>query len=1187
MPKVNRRSARPRLEILEDRLAPAAFHVDHLADDLVGAGNTGSLRYCIEQANASPGASTIEIQSSGIIHLADSLHIRNSVTIIADAVSSVTLQGTLGTTSPAFRLLDIQGTAGSPIAVTLQHLGLINGDAGTGDGGAIESRYCDLTLTSCYFNNNTAANGGAVDVKDGSLVLQNGIVYGDNVTGNGGGISVSHATAWINHIYFLENGADASVSGPTSSGGAIFAGTGSSVTVTAAYFVGNVDTFGGGIGIYQASVVVTGCEILENVAYAGGGGIYADQAVSLTVINSSIDSCAARDGAGIFIEGGATDTAVTLTNSTVSFNSASHNAGGIDIDSTLGHIAVDLEACTIVYNGASGYAALVGGVYASSSGSGSTTIEYQDTLYFSNAAYGGGNLGVSDPQADRLVSLGHNLSNDGTGIIPGVNGDIKASPNIGPIGSFGGPLAGYYYLTPPQTVPILDGPGATGGVLLADAPNDERGIARPSSPSIGAAQYAEGVAQPGDGQTAPAYGAFAQPIGFRLTDNGHPVIYFDVVFTVTSGGATFAGGASTVTVQTDSTGLAEAMLTPGFFVGPVTVTAHVIGHGGSYAIYFYTLTDYTYHLTVAHVYDPPPTLTSLTTSKPTVLLGESFSLTGGFTAPPIVEATNIFVAHTVVITWGDGRTTSIDLAAQVYTFSATHAYTSGLPASSLATLPIGVKIEDTLIQTDFTPTSIKVQNVSPTLVIDTSDQFFNTASTFTRAGRFTDPDTDNTFALTVDYGDRTGVQTLAYDPETRAFGLAHDYSLEGSYSIIIKVKDGRDGDDLKSFDVDLLLPGVPTETAIKAKAKPGSTVTASEPGVTASLFHAVSKDDNGRLDASLLLAVVPPGVANGLDSSIALSGKTVSTAYDVRALNVGLLDRATVVFHYLSDNTNAPSLTYFDRASGQQKPVDPRFFVVDTTARTIALTLESSSTPSLLDLTGTVFTIAVPVVLDLPRISPPAQADPIVLAGAKQEPAAAADSPLVAIASGNGGVSVAVQVAGRVALAAADAVFSTGVVVATPPGVTQAMLSIARALLELPAVPESLITLPGPILTPGSAESPYAPEAPTPAQEMTPPAEVEASEQVGARDEVFVRLAGRPLEVSLPEAEGSWPGLTLAALAIFGGCALTAEASGAGTIPASSPSDSRRSAARPARRRGEGWNVRLPGRLSGPSEPLP
>src|SRR5262245_30978657 len=47
---------RPHVEALEDRLAPAAYHVTSLLDD----GSAGTLRAAINQANANPGADTID-----------------------------------------------------------------------------------------------------------------------------------------------------------------------------------------------------------------------------------------------------------------------------------------------------------------------------------------------------------------------------------------------------------------------------------------------------------------------------------------------------------------------------------------------------------------------------------------------------------------------------------------------------------------------------------------------------------------------------------------------------------------------------------------------------------------------------------------------------------------------------------------------------------------------------------------------------------------------------------------------------------------------------------------------------------------------------------------------------------------------------------------------------------------------
>ena len=53
-PKSSPVRRRPRLEALEDRLVPAAYHVSSLLDD----GSAGTLREAITQTNANPGPDT-------------------------------------------------------------------------------------------------------------------------------------------------------------------------------------------------------------------------------------------------------------------------------------------------------------------------------------------------------------------------------------------------------------------------------------------------------------------------------------------------------------------------------------------------------------------------------------------------------------------------------------------------------------------------------------------------------------------------------------------------------------------------------------------------------------------------------------------------------------------------------------------------------------------------------------------------------------------------------------------------------------------------------------------------------------------------------------------------------------------------------------------------------------------------
>src|SRR5262249_43754022 len=56
---------RPRVEALEDRLAPAVYTVNVLTDTGAGTGLTGDLRYCITQSNNNAGADTIQFNIIG------------------------------------------------------------------------------------------------------------------------------------------------------------------------------------------------------------------------------------------------------------------------------------------------------------------------------------------------------------------------------------------------------------------------------------------------------------------------------------------------------------------------------------------------------------------------------------------------------------------------------------------------------------------------------------------------------------------------------------------------------------------------------------------------------------------------------------------------------------------------------------------------------------------------------------------------------------------------------------------------------------------------------------------------------------------------------------------------------------------------------------------------------------------
>jgi hypothetical protein len=87
-PKSSPVRRRPRLEALEDRLVPAAYHVSSLLDD----GSAGTLREAITQTNANPGPDTIDFQVAGTIALCSGeLGIHDAVTITGPGAANLTI----------------------------------------------------------------------------------------------------------------------------------------------------------------------------------------------------------------------------------------------------------------------------------------------------------------------------------------------------------------------------------------------------------------------------------------------------------------------------------------------------------------------------------------------------------------------------------------------------------------------------------------------------------------------------------------------------------------------------------------------------------------------------------------------------------------------------------------------------------------------------------------------------------------------------------------------------------------------------------------------------------------------------------------------------------------------------------------------------------------------------------------
>jgi hypothetical protein len=256
-----------------------AYTVNSLADTNTGSGTSGTLRYCITQANTAGGTNTITFSVTGTILLSSSLpNINNSLTIDGPGPDLLTISG-----NNSVRVVAVNNN----LTVTFQDLTIANGRALNSQGGAIDANASTVTLQNCVFDNNFATfDGGAVRNNGGNMTVTN-CLFSNNTSaepsGQGGGLKQNGASMTVTGSTFINNSADA--------GGGFHVGTGTTNTIaTNCTFYGNTATFGGAVEA-RASATFQNCTFTRNVSSAVGGINAIAQPVTLvnTIISGNLD----------------------------------------------------------------------------------------------------------------------------------------------------------------------------------------------------------------------------------------------------------------------------------------------------------------------------------------------------------------------------------------------------------------------------------------------------------------------------------------------------------------------------------------------------------------------------------------------------------------------------------------------------------------------------------------------------------------------------------------------------------------------------------------------------------------------------------------------------------------------------------------------------------------------------------
>ena len=528
--------------------AATTFAVDSTVDEVdVSPGDgvcdqgTGSctLRAAIMEANALPGADTVEIPSGTYTLTLAGTDENGGATGDLDITEDLTIAGagagvTIVDGNSIDRVFHVVGSAN----VEIHDLTITGGEAETG--GGIHTEY-DLAIFDSIFGGNLATfrGGGVFSDSPGLLTITRTVFTGNSADAAGGGLYAVGGTLEVSESAFTDNEAPFDAAGLVA-----INGTGPElIEVTNSDFTGNIgrglfivaqdgvlqdleihDNTGGGAGAWAVGnglVDATRLNVTGNTNVSNGGGLQFSSSFPSSEVHlssSTVSDNSAWYGAGIdnsalltvtdtVISGNTAETIYggglfnanefVLNNVEITGNSAPNDDGG-GIWSTG---AATINNSTISGNGANNG----GGIYNSA---GPMTITATTITDNTSTSRGGGIHNIDGPVNllntivagntapdgpdifGSVISLGHNLlgdDTDATGSIDGLNGDIVGTggspvdPELGPLADNGGPTQTHALL---PGSPVIDaGDSSVIGPPLNLA-TDQRGLSRLSGAAV-------------------------------------------------------------------------------------------------------------------------------------------------------------------------------------------------------------------------------------------------------------------------------------------------------------------------------------------------------------------------------------------------------------------------------------------------------------------------------------------------------------------------------------------------------------------------------------------------------------------------------------------------------------------------------------------------------------------------------
>ncbi len=507
---------------------PAAASAATLQVKSFADSGPGSLRATINGASA---GDTIQIPAGTITLTSGQLFPLVPLTLVGAGAGATFISG--GGTQQM--LYDSHSLTVSGVTFENGHFSL--GAPGNGGGGAIEQTGGDLTISDCAFANNTAAitngtgdfdGGGAIYLTGGGkLSVSNTTFSGNKATvdqgkDNGGGaiFASGGGAVTVTGSTFSGDSYAETTAGFPAGGGAIYSSA-NPVTVSASRFTGESATLkpaalntvsddgggaiwsGGGTSLTGSSITGNSATVDRGAMRNGGGGIYNEAGpLSLTAstvagntVTISIVGPPTNGGGGVFndnSDGTGTD-GVTIADSTISANTVAATAIGGGAEAGAGGLyefggGGTITNTTIAANSVSLPGGHVGGGGIYEAGAG-TAVQ----LTLKNTIVSGNTLSPVTPTkrncdfdatGSKIISAGHNVSDDATCNLTATGDQPNTDPHIGPLAANGGPT---------QTRALLAGsPAIDHGDNSGCPSTDQRGVKRPvgAGCDVGAYEFA-------------------------------------------------------------------------------------------------------------------------------------------------------------------------------------------------------------------------------------------------------------------------------------------------------------------------------------------------------------------------------------------------------------------------------------------------------------------------------------------------------------------------------------------------------------------------------------------------------------------------------------------------------------------------------------------------------------------------